>query len=73
MLLSPTVVRWVCIRIGNSSGHIEQTHSRFPDICGCFTLNEMHLKLTSLIICLTNDNLIKAPSTPPPLGKNSTV
>ena len=23
-------VKWVCIHIGNSSGHIGQTHSRFP-------------------------------------------
>ena len=23
-------VKWVCIQIGNSSGHIGQTHSRFP-------------------------------------------
>ena len=23
-------VKWVCIDIGNSSGHIGQTHSRFP-------------------------------------------
>ena len=23
-------VKWVCIDIGNSSGHIRQTHSRFP-------------------------------------------
>ena len=23
-------VKWLCIDIGNSSGHIGQTHSRFP-------------------------------------------
>ena len=58
-------VKWVCIHIENSSGDIGQTHSRIPNICGCLTLNEMHIKLTSLIICLINDNLTKTPSTPP--------
>ena len=46
----------------------------FQNICGCLTMNEMHIKLTSLIICLINDNLINTSSTPPPEGeKNSTV
>ena len=63
---------WVCIhksvyiRIGNSSGHIGQTHSRFPqNICECLTLNKMHINLTSLKICLINDNLNNTSSTPP--------
>ena len=62
-------VKWVCIDIGNSSGHIGQTHSRFPKYLWMFALNEMHIKLTSLIICLINDNLINTSSTPPPEGK----
>ena len=34
-------------------------------------LNQMHIKLTSLIICFINDNLINASSAPPPEGKRS--
>ena len=29
-------VKWVCIDIGSSSGHIGQTHSRFPKYLGMF-------------------------------------
>ena len=32
----------------------------------CLTLNEMYIKLTSLLICLVNDNLTNMLSTPPP-------
>ena len=38
-------------------------------ICGCLKLNEMHIKLTSLIICLIDDNLINTQSIPPPQRK----
>ena len=48
-------VKWVCIHIGNNSGHVGQTHSRFPKCLWMFP--EMHIKLASLIISLTNDNL----------------
>ena len=34
--------------------------------CECLTLNEMHIKLASLIICATNDNLTNMSSTLPP-------
>ena len=37
-----------------------------PNVCGCLTLNEMHIKLASLIISLTNDNLTNTSSTRPP-------
>ena len=37
-----------------------------PNVCECLTLNEMHIKLASLIIFLTNDNLTNITSTPPP-------
>ena len=43
-------VKWVCIHIGNSSGHSWNA-------CGCLTLNQMHIELTFLIISLINDNL----------------
>ena len=36
----------------------------FRNICGCLTLNEMLIKLASLIICSINDNLTKMSSTP---------
>ena len=32
----------------------------------CLMLNEMHIKLASLIICTTNDNLTNTSSTLPP-------
>ena len=41
------------------------------NICGCLTLNEIHIKLTSLIIYFINDNLINMSSTPPPKGKKT--
>ena len=62
--------KWVCIDIGNSSGYIRQTHSRFPKY---LTLNERHIQLTSLIICLINNNLTNTSSTPPPEGEKKTV
>ena len=44
------------------------------NVCECLTLNEMHIKLASLINCATNDNLTNASSTPPPeVKKDSTV
>ena len=43
-----------------------------PNPCGCLTLNEMHIKLASLIISLTNNNLANTSSThPPEVKKNS--
>ena len=39
------------------------------NICRCLTLNEMCIKLTSLIICLINDNLPNTWSAPPTEGK----
>ena len=32
-------VKWACIHIGNSSGHIGQTHSRFPK---CLWMSNWH-------------------------------
>ena len=64
-------VKWVCIHPGNNPGHIRQTHSRFPNICGCLTLNKMHIKYTSLAVCLINNNLNKTSSTPPSEGEKT--
>ena len=67
-------VKLVCIHIGNSSGHIGQTHSQFWNVCGCLTLNKMYIKLASLIIFLTNNKLTNtSSSTPPPEVKKTTV
>ena len=41
------------------------------NICGCLTLNEIHIKLTSLIIFSSNDSPINASSTPPPEGEKA--
>ena len=35
------------------------------DVCGCSTLNEMLIKLASLMICSMNDHLTNTSSTPP--------
>ena len=43
------------------------------NICECLTLNEMHIKLASLIICTTNDNLTNMSSTLPPEVKKTIV
>ena len=44
------------------------------NVCGCLTLNDMHIKLTSLITCSIIDNLTNTSSTSPPKVKtNSTV
>ena len=39
------------------------------NICGYLTLNEMHIKSISLIICSINNKLTNTPSTPPLEGK----
>ena len=41
------------------------------NICRFMTLNAMHSKLISLIICLINDNLTNTLSTPPPVRKKT--
>ena len=46
-------VKWVCLDIGNSSGHIGQIHSRFQKYMWSLTPNETHIKFTSFIICST--------------------
>ena len=56
-------IKWACIHIGNNSGHIGQTHLRFPN--GCLTLNEMLIKLSPLVFCSINDNLTNTSSAPP--------
>ena len=56
-------VKWLCIDTGNTSGHIGHIRNS-QNICGGFALNEMPIKLTSLIICLINDNLINTSSPP---------
>ena len=45
-----------------------------PNVCGFLTLNEMHIKLASLIISSTNNNFTNSSSTPlPEVKKSSTV
>ena len=65
---------WVkCIHIRNSSGYIGQTHSRFPNVCGCLTLTEMHIGLTFFVICSINYNLTNTLLISPPEVKNSII
>ena len=42
------------------------------NVCECLILNEMHIKLASLIICATNDNLTNTSSTLPPKVRKKT-
>ena len=49
------------IHIGNNSGHIEQTHLRFPKCLWVFG-TKMLTKLASLIICSINGNLTNTSS-----------
>ena len=44
-----------------------------PNACGCLTVNEMHIKLASLIISSTSNNLTNSPSTPLPEVKKSSA
>ena len=41
----------------------------YRNISGCLTMNEMHIKLTSLIICSIKDNFTNTWSTRPAEGK----
>ena len=65
----PLWVKWVFIHTENSSGHIGQTHSRFPK---CL-LNEMNIKLASLIILSIKYNLANTSSRPPPEVKKNSI
>ena len=52
--------KWAHMYIGNSSGHLDKLIHDSQNVRGYLALNEMHTKLTSLIICLVNDNLTSA-------------
>ena len=43
------------------------------NVCECLTLNEMHIQLASLIVCLINYNLTNTLSTPPPEVKKTVL
>ena len=43
------------------------------NVCGTLALNEMHIELASLIICLINYNLTSTSSTPPPEVKKDNI
>ena len=58
-------VKWVCIRIIVPDKLIHDSQN----ICGYLTLNEMHIKFTSLIIFLINGNFTETSSGPPPEEK----
>ena len=45
----------------------------FRNVAGCLALNEMNIKLASLIICSINDNLSNKSSIPPPEVKKKTT
>ena len=51
------------------SGILDKLVNDSQNICGCLTLNEMHIKSTSLVIFSINGNLTNTSSTPPPEEK----
>ena len=61
-------VKWVCIDIRNSPGHIEQTHSR--KYWWMFD-TEWKAHQTDILDHLLNDNLSNTSSTPPSEGKKT--
>ena len=66
-------VKWVCTHIWNSSDDIGQYHPRFLKYLWMLLPNEMHIKLTSLIICSINDNFTNTPSTSSPERKETVL
>ena len=58
-------VKYVCIHIRNSSPHFGQVIHDSQNVCGHLTMNEMHIKLTSLITFSINYNLTNTSLTPP--------
>ena len=66
-------VKWVCMDIENILDILEKLIDDFQNICGCLTLNEMHIKLKSLIICLIYDKLTNTSLTPPPEWKKNSI
>ena len=59
-------VKWLCIHIGNNSGHIGQTLIRFPKCLWIFNTEWNAHEIGILIICSINDNLTNTSSTLPP-------
>ena len=64
---------YIYIYIVSSIGHIGQTIHDSQNVCGSLALNEMHIELASLIICLINYNLTNTSSSPPPELKKESI
>ena len=56
-------VKWVCIHIEIVLNILDKLIYDSRNACGCLTLNEMHIKLASWIICSINDNITNTSST----------
>ena len=66
-------VKWLCIDIGNSSGHIGQTHSRFRKYLWMFDTEWNAHQIDILDNFSINENLTNTSLTPSPEGKIGTV
>ena len=69
-------VKWVCRYIyilEIVTDILDKLIHDSTNVSRCFTLNEIHIKLTSLIICSINDNITNTSSTPPPVVKKTTL
>ena len=62
-------IKCVCIDIGNSSGHVEQTHSRFPKYMWMSDTEWKAHQIDILDNLIIIDNLTNTLLTPPPEGK----
>ena len=62
-------IKWVCIHIGNISGHIGQTHSRFQNYLWMFH-TEWNANQIDILI---NGNLTNTSSTPLPEWEKTIV
>ena len=50
-------VKWVCINFETALEILSKLLYSFQNVCGCLILDEILIKLTSLILCSINDNI----------------
>ena len=67
------LVKWVLCILERVLDILDKLIHDSQNVCGCLTLNEMHIKLESLITCSIKDNLTNTLSTLPTEVKDSTV
>ena len=66
-------VKWVLYKLEIVLGILDKLINDSRNVCGCLTLNEIHIELAYLIIGPINDNLTNTSSTPPPEVKTTVL